>query len=72
MGAVAVIGEPPQVDGFGLAGAVVFVATNPDEMRQAWQRLPEEVDVVILTQFAAEAIGAHGASRRPYRVVLPT
>lgn len=71
MGAVAVIGEPTQVDGFGLAGARVFVATTPDEIREAWQRLPDDVDVVILTRLAADAIGADQVSRRPYRVVLP-
>lgn len=71
MGVVAVIGETPRVDGFGLAGALVFVATTGDDARDAWHRLPEDVDVVILTQLAAEAIGGQLAPRRPYRVVLP-
>lgn len=71
MGAVAVIGEPPQVDGFGLAGALVFVAATVEEVRDAWRQLPHDVDVVILTPFAAEAAGVDHASRRPYPVVLP-
>lgn len=71
MGAVAVIGETPQVDGFGLAGALVFVATNADEVRDAWRELPDGVDVVVFTRLAAEAMGVAPAPRRPYRVVLP-
>lgn len=71
MGAVAVIGEPPRVDGFGLAGALVFVATTAEEVRDAWQRLPEDVEVVILTQLAAETVVAEPARGRPYPVVLP-
>ncbi|HET9186393.1 MAG TPA: V-type ATP synthase subunit F [Acidothermaceae bacterium] len=71
MGAVAVIGEPPRVDGFGLAGALVFVATTADQVRDAWSRLPADVDVVVLTEFAAATIGVEGATGRPFPVVLP-
>lgn len=71
MGAVAVIGESPRVDGFGLAGALVFITATAEDVHDAWSRLPDDVDVVILTEFAATTIGLKRASRRPFPVVLP-
>lgn len=53
----AVIGGESRVRGYELAGAVVLVADDPEEIRTAWHDLPEDVGVVILTAEAAEAIG---------------
>lgn len=57
MGGIAVIGEHVRVQGFGLAGALVMVAAEPAAVRRCWQALPGEVDVVVLTPAAADAIG---------------
>lgn len=72
MGTVAVIGESPRVDGFGLAGARVFPAATPAEVLDAWLHLHPDVDVVILTPTAAAQIDIHGIVSSRYRVVVPT
>ncbi|MFC0530518.1 V-type ATP synthase subunit F [Phytohabitans kaempferiae] len=56
MGTVAVIGEEELVAGFGLAGAVVLPARDESQARAAWQRLPTDAAVVILTATAADAL----------------
>lgn len=57
MGTVAVIGEEVRVRGFGLAGAQVLPAEAPEQVRAAWQELPDCVSLVILTDTAAAALG---------------
>ena len=71
MGAIAVVGESPRVDGFGLAGVRVYVAATPVAAREAWRQLPADVDVVILTAMAAAAIDTGDRPGPPYPVVLP-
>jgi vacuolar-type H+-ATPase subunit F/Vma7 len=71
MGAIAVVGESPHVEGFGLAGVRVFVAATPAAVHEAWRQLPADVDVVILTAAAAAAIDAEHRCGPPYPVVLP-
>jgi vacuolar-type H+-ATPase subunit F/Vma7 len=56
MATVAVIGEEVLVRGFGLAGALVLPADRPEVVRAAWQGLPGDVAVVILTRTAADAL----------------
>jgi vacuolar-type H+-ATPase subunit F/Vma7 len=56
MGSVAVIGDEPLVRGFALAGALVLAAGDPDEVLGAWQALPDDVALVILTEAAAAAL----------------
>lgn len=56
MGSVVVIGEPALVDGYALAGTTVLAAEGAAEMRRAWQDLPAEVALVILTASAARAL----------------
>ena len=53
---IAVIGGSPRVDGCGAAGALVFSAADPDEVRRRWDALPEDVEVVVLTPAAADAV----------------
>jgi vacuolar-type H+-ATPase subunit F/Vma7 len=60
---LAVIGEETLVRGFGLAGAVVLPADGPDAVRAAWQGLPGDVAVVILTPAAAAALDRPEADR---------
>jgi len=64
MSRAAVIGETLRVQGFTLAGAVVCPAESPGEARAAWQGLPPDVAVVILTASAAAWLG-EDLSQRP-------
>jgi vacuolar-type H+-ATPase subunit F/Vma7 len=56
MGRVAALGERARVAGLALAGAVVIVADDPEAVRRGWRSLPDDVDLVILTPAAAEAL----------------
>ncbi|MEU3341204.1 hypothetical protein [Streptomyces sp. NPDC006668] len=74
MGRVAALGERSRVAGLALAGVVVLVADAPDTVRRGWQGLPEDVDLVILTSAAAQALGPEPGERtggRPLMVVMP-
>ncbi|GAA1510052.1 hypothetical protein GCM10009677_48720 [Sphaerisporangium rubeum] len=57
MGGVAAIGEPGRLACLALAGAVVLPARDPEGVRAAWRSLPEDIEVVILTAWAAEVLG---------------
>jgi vacuolar-type H+-ATPase subunit F/Vma7 len=70
MSSVAALGESHRVEGFGLAGALVFFAADPVAVRDAWSQLPDSVEVVVLTAAAARAL-EDVAQTRPLRVVLP-
>jgi vacuolar-type H+-ATPase subunit F/Vma7 len=50
---VAVIGEGVRVQGFALAGALVFAAEDPGGAHAAWRSLPPDVEVAVLTPNAA-------------------
>ncbi|MHB1876667.1 MAG: hypothetical protein ACYCPF_17645 [Streptosporangiaceae bacterium] len=73
MARAAVIGEPLAIEGYGLAGAVLCPAADPAAALAAWQSLPGDVVVALLTPAAAEWIGAEARSDRPevLAVVLP-
>ena len=73
MARAAVIGEPLVIEGYGLAGAVLCPAADRAAARAAWQGLPADVVVAVLTPAAAEWIGAETRSGRPdvLAVVLP-
>ena len=72
MAGIAAIGEPARVRGFLLAGVDVYAVDNPTAVLRAWQDLPRAVGVVILTQSAAEVLGAEAAEREPpLLVVMP-
>ena len=55
-GSVLVIGERALVEGYGLAGAVVVVAEDPDAVRNAVRDLPSDAALVILTRAAAAVL----------------
>ncbi|TQK49967.1 hypothetical protein FBY35_0258 [Streptomyces sp. SLBN-118] len=72
MGTVAAIGEQVRVGGLSLAGVTIRAAEDPEEVRRAWQALPEGATLVILTPAAAQALGAVALeSVRPLVVVMP-
>jgi vacuolar-type H+-ATPase subunit F/Vma7 len=64
MSRAAVIGEALRVQGFALAGVVVCPAEGQGEARAAWQSLPPDIAVVVLTAAAAAWIG-EDLKRRP-------
>jgi vacuolar-type H+-ATPase subunit F/Vma7 len=74
MGRVAAIGEHTRVAGLALAGTVVLVAEDPDTVRRIWRSLPDDVELVILTPAAAEALDLDSTpphSHRPLTAVMP-
>jgi vacuolar-type H+-ATPase subunit F/Vma7 len=68
----ATIGAESRVRGYELAGVLVLVAEDPEEVRELWRNLPEDVAIVILTQQAVEALGDDAlAAVSPLTAVLP-
>ncbi|WP_201771949.1 hypothetical protein [Kutzneria albida] len=56
-----------------MAGAVVLPATEPEQVRRAWQSRPAGVEVVVLTPAAAAVLGtAVDEPGGPLSVVLPS
>ena len=58
MSRAAVIGEMVRVQGYVLAGAVVYPAEDAEQARAAWRSLPPDIAVVMLTARAAAWLGA--------------
>jgi len=72
MSGIAAIGESDRVRGFSFAGLSVAAADEPDAARAAWQALPADVALVILTPAAHGAIVGELADGRPRLwVVMP-
>lgn len=71
MAKIAIIGEENKVTAFGLAGAIVMPADEPDAVRAAWRSLASDVAVVLLTPRAARAIADDGPPAWPLTVVMP-
>lgn len=73
MGRVAAIGEHAAVSGYALAGVLVLSAEDDDAVRGAWNSLPDDVQVVILTDRAACSLGdVRTADLLPFTVVMPS
>ena len=64
---IVVIGEGNRVRGYGLTGATVIEAEDHPSIVRAWDELPSDAALVILTA-AAAAILRHRLAERP-RVV---
>jgi len=64
----AVVGESSRVQGYALAGAVVYPAEDEAGVRAAWRSLPADVGIVIVTAQAAAWLGDR-LTERP--VLLP-
>jgi vacuolar-type H+-ATPase subunit F/Vma7 len=74
MARIAVLGAGARVGGFALAGALVLVADDPDLARAAWDSLPADVAVAVLTPAAAAALDDRirtGTADLPLLVVMP-
>jgi len=67
---IAIIGESGKVLEFGLAGAIVLPAEEPEAVLAAWQSLGEDVAVVVLTSRAARTLAGRTASW-PLTAVMP-
>lgn len=53
---VAVLGEAVAVEGFALAGALVFVADSAGDVDAAWDAMPDDVGVLIVTPGAEDRL----------------
>lgn len=62
MSAIAVLGAPPRVDLWRLAGAVV-IPVQPGGGRAALEALPGDVDLLVLTPEVAAELGDLVAGR---------
>lgn len=71
MGQVAAIGELVRVQGFALAGARVYPASDPPAVWAAWHSVRREVTLVILTPAAAAVLTDAATAPGPATVVLP-
>ncbi|MDO8106971.1 hypothetical protein Q6348_07140 [Isoptericola sp. b441] len=68
-GGVVALGERDLVAPYALAGARVWAADTPQQVRAAWQELTDDVLVVLLTPAAAAVLAA--AAGGPMTAVLP-
>ncbi|MGW3108959.1 hypothetical protein [Streptomyces sp. NPDC001100] len=57
MAHVAAIGERLRIAGLASAGVVLRPAEEPEAVRTAWHGLTPDVELVIVTPTAAEALG---------------
>jgi vacuolar-type H+-ATPase subunit F/Vma7 len=64
------IGERERVRALALAGVQVLPADDAEAARAAWQALPEEFGLVILTTSARDAVAPSEKDRRLW-VVIP-
>jgi vacuolar-type H+-ATPase subunit F/Vma7 len=72
MARVAVIGEELRIGGYALAGAALYPVADRAAALLAWQELPADVEVVVVTASAAGWLGDQ-LDRRPgvLPVVMP-
>jgi len=71
-GTVAAIGDPSVLVGYRLAGVLVHAAGGAAEAQSAWDTMPDDVALVLVTDIVAEALEQRmqrpGA---PLSVVIP-
>jgi len=70
MSRAAVIGEALRVQGYAMAGAAVYPAEDRDEARAAWEALPADTAVVVLTARAAAGLSEETGQRRDLLTVV--
>ena len=63
MATAAVIGEALAVEGYALAGAVVRGADSEAEATAAWDSLPQDTALLIMTERAAQWLAGRLAER---------
>jgi vacuolar-type H+-ATPase subunit F/Vma7 len=72
MARAAVIGADLRIQGYALAGAALYPVDGQAGARQAWQELPADIAVVIVTTEVAGWLGDDLSSRRGVLpVVMP-
>jgi vacuolar-type H+-ATPase subunit F/Vma7 len=72
MGRIGVLGDRHRIQGFAMAGVEAFAADTDDDLSAAWQSLPSDLAVLILTPQAATALAERLHERRDLLVaVLP-
>jgi vacuolar-type H+-ATPase subunit F/Vma7 len=72
MSHIGALGASVDVEGFALAGALVFVADEPRRIDTAWRDLPDDLGVLILTPAAAAHLADRlGERPRLLAVVMP-
>jgi hypothetical protein len=68
---VAAIGEPERVAGYGLAGAAVYPASDRESVLAAWDALPEDAELLILSRSARVLLASHLDDRLLVWVEVP-
>jgi vacuolar-type H+-ATPase subunit F/Vma7 len=61
---IVVLGDPARVRGFRLAGVTVIEAAGPPGVERAWESVPDDTAVLVLTADAA-AVLADRMEERP-------
>jgi vacuolar-type H+-ATPase subunit F/Vma7 len=56
MSRAVAIGARPLVAGYALAGVEVVEAHGPEAVRAAWQAIPDDVALLILTREASQVL----------------
>lgn len=56
MSSIIAIGDRTKLAGYALAGVDVKDATNRDDVREAWVRIGDDVELVLLTPEARQAL----------------
>ncbi len=73
MGRAVAIGEHARIEGFALAGVALAPAADAAAALAAWEALPDDVALLLLTPAAAAAIGDRSRERpRLVCVEVPT
>jgi vacuolar-type H+-ATPase subunit F/Vma7 len=72
MSTVVALGELVAIRGYGLAGVTLEPADDEAAVERAWERLPDDVSLLIVTR-QAEAVLRERWNERPrlLRAVLP-
>lgn len=72
MSTAVAIGDARRLGGFALGGVEVIAAMGPDEVQAAWEVLPHDTALVILSPDALEHLGSRLHERSDIVwVVLP-
>jgi vacuolar-type H+-ATPase subunit F/Vma7 len=70
MGRIAVLGDRHRIQALAIAGVESHAATTDEEAEAAWQTLPFDVAVLILTPQSAAALAHRLGERRDLLVTM--
>ena len=71
MSSIVAIGDRTKLAGYALAGVYVEHATDPDQVRAAWREVGGDVELVLLTVEARDALPDPLGRRDVLVTVLP-